>query len=326
VRIQHPLLKLPIRFCADTLAREVSSLPPSAWRPHPQKFDGNIAVPLVSPGGRVTDEWSGAMGPTEALKNCGYIREIMAELNSTWGRSRLMGLEPGSVVPEHVDVHYYWRTHLRIHVPVITNPQVGFTCGEETVHLAAGECWLLDSFFRHSVDNRGDALRIHLVLDTVGSARLWDLIDGAASGTAEEKFVAPGTAPARALQFEQINAPAIMSPWEMKSHIGYITSWTNEEPRLEPIARILDRFLMTWGGTWSRYGTSDEGLPHYMRHLAEVRGALDKIGGPPLLMRNGWPMLDSLHRYVLANAILPAKLKQLQAAAAGRAPQYRMSA
>ena len=42
----------------------------------------------------------------------------MAELNCTWGRSRLMGLEPGAVVPKHVDVHYYWRTHLRIHVPV----------------------------------------------------------------------------------------------------------------------------------------------------------------------------------------------------------------
>ncbi len=326
MRVQHPLLKLPIRFCAETLAREVSALPKGAWMPHPQKFDGNIAVPLVSPGGAVTDDWSGPMGPTEALGRCGYVKEIMAELNSTWGRSRLMGLEPGAIVPEHVDVHYYWRTHLRIHVPVITNPQVGFTCGEETVHLAAGECWLLDSFFRHSVDNRGSETRIHLVLDTVGSATLWDLIDAGASGTAEERFVAPGSAPSRPLQFEQINAPAIMSPWEMKAHIAYITGWTDEEPRLERIAQILDRFVMAWGGTWARFGTSDEGLPDYLRHLTEVRAALGSVTGPPVLMRNGWPMLDSLHRYVLGNAILPAKLQQLQAAAARRAPQYRMSA
>jgi len=321
VRIQRPLLKLPIRFCAETLAREVSALPPSAWMPHPQKFDGNIAVPLVSPGGAMNDDFVGPMGPTDALERCGYIREIMAELNSTWGRSRLMGLKPGAIVPEHVDVHYYWRTHLRIHIPVITNPQVGFTCEGETIHLAAGECWLLDSFFRHSVDNRGSETRIHLVLDTVGSAELWDVIEDAASGSVEAKLLAPGTAPKRPLQFERINSPLIMSPWEMKSHIAYVTGLTNEQPGLEPITRILDRFLMAWGGTWARYGASDEGLPHYLRQLAEVRAALETLTGPPVMMRNGRPMLNSIKSYVLGNAILPAKIKQLQASAASRAAQ-----
>ena len=126
MRIEHPLLKLPIRFCGDTLAREVEALPPTMWMEHPQKFDGNIAVPLVSPNGEMTDRWAGTMGPTEALQQCPYIMQVMGELNSTWGRSRLMGLSGGAVVPEHVDIHYYWRTHLRIHIPVITNPDVAF--------------------------------------------------------------------------------------------------------------------------------------------------------------------------------------------------------
>ncbi|MEJ7777529.1 MAG: hypothetical protein WKF52_09160 [Sphingomicrobium sp.] len=42
--------------------------------PHPQKSDGNIAVPLVSPSGAMTDEWAGPMGPTDALEKCGYIK------------------------------------------------------------------------------------------------------------------------------------------------------------------------------------------------------------------------------------------------------------
>ena len=326
MRTQHPLLKLPIRFCAETLEREVSALPASAWMPHPQKYDGNIAVPLVSPGGKVTDDVSGPMGPTEALSRCRYIQEIMQELNSTWGRSRLMGLEPGAVVPDHVDIHYYWRTHLRIHIPVITNPDVGFTCDGQTVHLAAGECWLLDSFYRHSVANRGSEARIHLVLDTVGSATLWDLIEASSSGAPEGRLVAPGTAPARTLQFEQINTPPIMSPWEMKAHVAYITSWTDEQPGREAVLRILDRFLMAWGGAWALYGTSDQGLPEYLRHIADVRKALAALPeGPPVMMRNDWPMVDSLHRYVLAFAIDPTKIRQLRAAAA-RPPQYRMTA
>ena len=107
----------------------------------------------------------------------------------------------------------------------------------------------------------------------------------------------------------------------MKSHIAYVTGWTNEQPGLEPITRILDRFLMAWGGTWARYGASDEGLPHYLRQLAEVRAALETLTGPPVMMRNGRPMLNSIKSYVLGNAILPAKIKQLQASAASRAAQ-----
>jgi hypothetical protein len=266
------------------------------------------------------------MGPTEALGRCEYIQQIMQELDSTWGRSRLMGLEAGAVVPEHVDVHYYWRTHLRIHIPVITNPDVSFTCAGQTVHLQAGECWVLDSFHRHSVKNGGSDTRIHLVLDTVGSPRLWDLMDAALTNPDEEKLVAPGATPARPLQFEQINAPAVMSPWEMQSHIDYVAGWTDPVPGLEPISRILDRFVMAWGGTWARFGTSDEGLPDYIRHLTEVRSALGALSGPPVLMRNGVQMLGSLQSYVFGNAIAPAKIRELQAKAASRAPQYRMTA
>src|SRR3954470_18606568 len=232
MRIERPLLKLPIRFCGDTLAREVKALPPQVWMAHPQKFDGNLAVPLVSPGGAMTNQWSGPMAPTEALHQCPYVTQIMDELDSTWGRSRLMGLEPGAVVPEHVDIHYYWRTHLRIHIPVITNPGVAFNCDGETVSMNPGECWILDSFFRHSVENRGAETRIHLVLDTVGGARLWDLIQAAIEGDATETFIPPAPASDRSLGFEQINAPEVMSPWEMKAHVAYLRSWMEEDPRL----------------------------------------------------------------------------------------------
>lgn len=313
MRIQRPLLKLPIRFCADTLAHEVRALPAAAWVPHPQKLDGNIAVQLVSPGGAPIDDWAGPMAPTENLRRCPYIMEVMAELDATWGRSRLMGLEAGADVPPHVDVHYYWRTHLRIHIPVITNPQVRFTCEGETVHMKAGECWLLDSFHPHTVQNLGEDLRIHLVLDTVGSGPLWDMIDAALRPEAEVRFSGPNGSPRGPLQFEQINAPDIMSPWEIKCHIAYMYDWMDEDPRLPAVERILDRFVASWSGSWARFGASDDGIPSYLRHLGEVKQALASVSGPPILMRNRWPLLDSLQRYVLANAIAPAKLQHLRA-------------
>ena len=110
----------------------------SAWVPHATGFPGNEAVRLVTVMGQPTDAFEGPMRPTEHLARCPYIMEVMAELGGVWGRSRLMGLGAGAEVPEHVDAHYHWRTHLRIHIPMITNPQVEFTCGGETVHMAPG--------------------------------------------------------------------------------------------------------------------------------------------------------------------------------------------
>ncbi len=110
----------------------------------------------------------------------------------------------------------------RIHMPVITNPQVEFTCGGETVHMAPGECWVFDSFRWHEVHNRGSERRVHLVLDTVVPSALWDLIDAAQSGSADERVLAPGEADPSTLRFEQVNAPSVMSPWEIRGHLAFI--------------------------------------------------------------------------------------------------------
>ncbi|MEA3057790.1 MAG: hypothetical protein QOF34_605, partial [Sphingomonadales bacterium] len=61
MELTRPLLKLPLRFDADALAREVRALPQSAWVPHPTGFAGNEAVRLITPGGRETDELKGEM-------------------------------------------------------------------------------------------------------------------------------------------------------------------------------------------------------------------------------------------------------------------------
>ena len=325
MRIGRPLLKLPVRFCGDTLAKEVSALPAEAWIEHPQKYDGNIAVPLISPHGEIGHEAFGPMAPTKWLAECPYITEIMKALPSTWGRSRLMGLQAGAIVPEHVDVHYYWRTHLRVHIPVITNPQVAFTCAGGTVHMQPGECWLLDSFYKHEVCNRGSELRIHLVMDTVGSGNIWDLVTAGLAGDADERFIAPGSAKGGAIDFEQINAPAIMSPWEMQSHVAYMSEWTDEQPGRDAVLAILDRFVMAWSGTWARYGPSQEGVPIYIRHLTELQNALRSFAGPVVIMRNALPLRDTVGRFILANAISPAMLERWQAGS-GRPSSVRMTA
>lgn len=286
MRLKQPFLKLPVRFDAEALAAEVRALPPSAWTPHPTGFVGNEAVRLITPNGEDTDDIEGPMAATDSLNRCDYVRQIMAEINGVWGRSRFMGLAPGREVPPHIDIHYYWRTHLRIHIPVITNPGVLFTCGDETVHMEAGSCWVFNSFLRHDVQNKGDAQRIHLVLDTVGGGILPDLMSAAEEGSTEPRLLRPGSRRGDGLVFENVNSPKVMSPWEMRCHLAFIREQAGTDPRIVQALNKVESFVDAWAAAWARFGTDDEGRPIYQRLLQGIRADMSAMDVAALEMPN----------------------------------------
>jgi hypothetical protein len=264
---------------------------------------GNEAVRLVTCGGEQTDEFHGAMAPTAQLGLCPYTRQIMAEIGSVWGRSRFMGLAAGGQVKRHADVHYYWRTHWRIHIPVITSPKVLFTCGNQTVHMAAGECWLFDSFQLHEVHNGGSERRIHLVLDTVGGGRLPHLFRSAQSGEAEPKLLRPGERSDERLQFEQFNSPRVMSPWEMRCHLAFLAEHAVPDPLLHRVFDTVECFIDDWAAAWAVYGTDESGRPTYSSLLTKLRRDLSGIRGEHLMTKNDWPLYASLSSFLLQVAL-----------------------
>ena len=302
----QPFVKLPIRFDAAALEAEVRALPASAWVPHPTGFKGNEAVRLVTVGGRPTDEFDGPMRPTENLARCPYIQEVMAELDGVWTRSRLMGLGAGAEVPKHVDAHYHWRTHIRIHIPVITDPKVLFTCGDETVHMAPGECWIFDSFRFHRVENGWTDRRVHLVLDTVMTPSLRKLIDAGQSGpSAEPKYLSPGDRPRAELRFEQFNAPIIMSPWEMRCHAAFIFGQATDDPRVPAMRERIERFEEAWGAVWAQFGPTPRGIPAYRRLLAECRAEIMQPANKDVMLINEALLANVLDSLIFVPALAP---------------------
>jgi hypothetical protein len=310
IRLDRPLLRLPRRYCANTLAEQVAALPASAWLPHPGRLPGNDAVPLITPGGAISNDFAGPMAPTEHLRACPYILQIMADLGAVWGRSRLMGVAAGADVPEHVDVGYYWRTHLRVHVPIVTEPDVSFTVGGETVHMAAGECWVFDTFQMHRVRNGGVAKRIHLVLDTVGGETLWDLAAAAAEGADEPVLVPPRTADfADRIAFEQVNLPTIMSGWEIRCHIDYLLGLATPGPQLGPVAARLERFANGWMAAWAEHGAAPAGVPAYQRLIDGIRDDLRALRAASILLHNQVPLDRALGELIFQVAV-PAPRRQ----------------
>ena len=120
------------------MTEEVLAFDASEWLPHVQGYAGNSSIPLISLNGEMNDDFNGPMKVTEKLRRSPYIRQVIASFGEVFGRSRLMGLDAKCSVPEHRDVNYHWYNRVRIHVPVITNPDVLFYCGDTHVHMAAG--------------------------------------------------------------------------------------------------------------------------------------------------------------------------------------------
>ena len=305
MRLNKPFLKLPISFDAEALAAEVRALPAAAWVPHPGHIAGNEAVRLITPNGASTDALAGPMAATEHLKNCDYVQQIMAEIGGVWGRSRFMGLAPGAEVPLHIDINYYWRTHLRIHIPVITNPGVLFTCGDETIHMAPGECWIFDSFRWHEVHNKWSEQRVHLVLDTVGGGLLPQLMKDAEAGTVEPRQFVPGERKSEGLLFERVNSPKVMSPWEIRCHLAFIREHAGSDPQVLAVLDRIEEFIDEWAAVWARFGTEDSGYRFYSYLLLKVRADVDQLGVNRLELPNYVQLQRILDELIFQVALPP---------------------
>src|SRR5262249_22731831 len=143
MKLDTEFRKLPLRFDAERLAAEVAQLGPAEWRGHPQGHKGNTAVPLIAVNGDpANDDVRGPMRPTPLLARCPYVRQVLASLGTVLGRTRLMRIAGQGEATAHVDTNYYWMQRVRVHVPVVTFPEVEFVCGGRSLHMAAGECWI----------------------------------------------------------------------------------------------------------------------------------------------------------------------------------------
>lgn len=300
MKLPVPFIQLPLRFDADALAAEIEALGESVWRDHPQKFPGNSMLPLLAAGGQPANEsFIGEMAPTPELLRCPYLLKTIASLGAVVGRTRLMRLAGQAEVTRHVDQGYYWTDRVRVHVPIVTQPTVRFECGGESIHMAAGECWIFDTWREHRVENDASRSRIHLVVDTVGGPDFWQLVargrshDAPADGWSPQ-LVAREGAPAP-LARERYNIPTVMSPWEIHFRLqGLLDEAADPSHRLmDDARRAVDAFFRDWRSLWVQFADCGEGQDQYKDALYRfLEGIPPSVGAIPL--RNGTRWMDGV--------------------------------
>jgi hypothetical protein len=312
MRLPAPFVKLPLRFDIERLQQEIAQFSEDEWRSHPQDYAGNSALILVSHDGTDNDDLAGAMAPAQRLAKCPYITQVLASFDTVLGRSRLMRLAPGAEVKPHSDIAYYWRDHVRIHIPIVTDPGVRFVCDDMEVNMAAGEAWIFDNWRPHHVLNHTNITRTHLVVDTVGSAAFWRLVSHGQiisphSGNTPQPapaLVAFSPSQHASIRYESHNSHRIASPDTVKAIVQELVADLRTAQGASHEQRILETLLADmaheWRAIWATYGTSEISYPMYENLLAHVLQTAANTCADVKLPSNGMQVQPVLRNFLSA--------------------------
>jgi hypothetical protein len=171
-------LRLPLHFDATPLAGDVEALQGTEWIRHfvPDNYEGDWSViPLRGKAGAThpimmiySDPLCHDFADTPFLAACPHIRAVLARFECPLEAVRLMRLGAGSIIKEHTDFDLNFEMGtVRIHIPIVTSPEVVFMLNHSRVVLEAGSAWYLRLSDPHSVINPGPDARVHLVIDAI---------------------------------------------------------------------------------------------------------------------------------------------------------------
>jgi Aspartyl/Asparaginyl beta-hydroxylase len=92
------------------------------------------------------------LGIRPHFPNCDPVRVQLAEL------------PPGMVIKPHVDKGLLTKMH-RLHVPLVTHEGVKFIIAGKEFFLKVGVLYDLNNVVRHSVENKSEVMRVHMLVD-----------------------------------------------------------------------------------------------------------------------------------------------------------------
>lgn len=165
--------KLPIVFDKVRLLSDLNSAK-QEWIEHfnNQYYNGEWSgIPLIEPVDKNHDlspgsNFEASYQNTSLLDNLKYFKHVLSYFKCNKTSARLLKLAAGSEIKSHIDPELsYFNGHIRIHIPIVTNNDVIFKVDENYLSMLPGECWYADFSKPHSVKNKGETDRIHLVVD-----------------------------------------------------------------------------------------------------------------------------------------------------------------
>ena len=167
-------------FDIDKLTQEYNSTvqmfrPTRQWGISSKTNANWKTINLVGSCGEMYDDTIRSHCNFEKTELCDYIpytRSILEKfekLGLKLRRVRYSILEPSELIPWHFDKMH---TCLRMHIPLITNPDVRFVLGNQKIDMKPGKLYIGNFNYPHYVFNGGTENRVHLLIDAIGPMNL----------------------------------------------------------------------------------------------------------------------------------------------------------
>jgi hypothetical protein len=178
-------LKLPFSFDAAALQIDLNNFGSDDWIPHFNRsyYEGDWSgIALRSPANAhvalYPDPTVETFVDTEHLVKCRAVKEILDVFECKTETVRFLRLRPGAAIREHRDYKLSFEDGVaRIHIPAKTSQGVEFYLDGHLITMNEGEAWYLNFNLPHSVVNKGDEDRIHLVIDCIVNDWLRQVFD-----------------------------------------------------------------------------------------------------------------------------------------------------
>lgn len=177
-RVDFCRLDIRWRDSVESLQDDVQRLQQGQWVEHVNRADyrGRWDVLPLRCLDRNTDahviqqafalEQAGGYENLPALKQSPALSAVLKALDCPIKAARLMRLAPGAIIKPHRDLGLgaaYGEA--RLHLPILMSGGIDFVCNDRPVPMQAGQLWYIDADKTHSVQNRGNAARVNLVID-----------------------------------------------------------------------------------------------------------------------------------------------------------------
>ncbi len=167
-------VKLPQTYDVDLLLRDLQTLRdvPTAPQPGPYHKGEWTGIALHSLGGKdsvfPSSPGMDKYQETGNLRKTPYFKKILEDLKCPKEVVRILFLPPGGHIKDHFDFHTNFQFGIvRLHIPILTDPEVAFIIDGQRMSWKAGELWYGDFSRVHSVKNDSQIIRVHIVIDVL---------------------------------------------------------------------------------------------------------------------------------------------------------------
>lgn len=140
---------------ASPLINWVSAIPFEDWPQQPKLPDGKLRPAMAC-----DPLWHDFKKKSDPLVNL-----LMVIFHGCIADTRMLSaVMPGhNIAPHKDDQSANWR--VRVHLPLLTNPQSSFIVGGVNHHLEPGKAYLVNTEAIHAVTNEGETPRVHFMFD-----------------------------------------------------------------------------------------------------------------------------------------------------------------